>query len=229
MVLGLMTFSATTAQAEVGAKWLILTAGGVVKTGSELPAEINTEAEGTWILHSEVAKVKVLVECTGQSLTGSPKLGANGSISSFQIKFSGCIIKLNGVTSGPCKPKAGGTEEGVIKTLPLHGLVVLHELSGGVKDDIILVLPVSGAIWHDEIGEECSIGENILLIGKLAFKDCENLALTHLVKHLLEIFAPLTKVFLISETPEHTATILGSWWAFLTGAHAGLKWSWDPI
>jgi hypothetical protein len=230
MVLGLMAFSATAAQAEVGAKWLILTSGGVLKTGSELPAEINTEAETTAILHSKIAGIAVLYECLGQGLTGNPKLGANGSISTFQIRFSGCITKLNGVTSKACEPKAGGTESGVLKTLSLDALVVLHELTGGVKDDIIKVLPVTGNVYlHFELGELCSIGENVLVIGSLALKDCENLALTHLVKHLVEVFGPLTKLFVISETPEHAATLLGSAWAFLAGADTGLKWSWDPI
>jgi hypothetical protein len=224
MVFGLMAFSATAVQAETGAKWLILTSGGVLKTGSELPAEIATEAETTGILHSKIGGVTVLFECLGQSLTGNPKLGANGSISTGAIKFSNCITKLNGVTSNACKPKAGGTEEGVIKTLNLDGLLALHE-----GNDIVKVLPVTGNVFaHIELGELCSIGENVLVIGSAALKDCESLALNHLVKHLIEMFEPLTKLFVISETPEHVATILGSAWATLTGSHIGLKFSGDP-
>jgi hypothetical protein len=84
---GLMTLSATTAQAGATAKWLILTSasGEMSKTDSELPGEINTEAESTGILQSKIAGVAVLFECTAQSLTGNPKLGATGSISSFQV------------------------------------------------------------------------------------------------------------------------------------------------
>ncbi len=66
------------------------------------------------------------------------------------------------------------------------------------------------------------------MIGSLTLKDCENLALTHLVEHLVEQFTPLTELWTISKTTEHKATLLGSAWAFLTGEHEGLKWSGDP-
>jgi hypothetical protein len=51
-----------------------------------------------------------------------------------------------------------------------------------------------------EFGAECAIGEKVPVIGKLRYKDCENLALTHLVKHLVEV-GPLTDLWTISKLP----------------------------
>jgi hypothetical protein len=66
------------------------------------------------------------------------------------------------------------------------------------------------------------------VIGSLAFKDCQDLALVHLREHLGEVFTPLTQLWTISKTEEHKSLLLGSAWARLTGEHEGLNWSGDP-
>ena len=110
MVFGLMAF-ASAAQAEVGAKWLFAEKAPNSGLVPFLEATVGLEAETTGILHSEIAKgTKVLFECTTLQAVGAT-LKAEGKVGNgAKIKFSGCITKLNGVTSGPCKPKAGGTE-----------------------------------------------------------------------------------------------------------------------
>jgi hypothetical protein len=226
VVLGLMAFGTTAAQAEVGAKWLFAQKGGS-ELFAFLEASIGAEAETTQVLHSKIAGVAVLWECK-KLATVNTKLTANGSISKGKIKYSECHTFLNGVLSIPCLPIAGGTQPDVIETLDLHGLIVLHELASGVKDDIVKILPVSGEVFaHIEMGDNCAIGENVLVLGSATLKDCENLALTHFVKHLVEV-GPLTELWTISKTAEHIATVLGSAWTFLTGAHEGFKWSGDP-
>jgi hypothetical protein len=56
------------------------------------------------------------------------------------------------------------------------------------------------------------------------FKDCEGKIKEHLVEHLLEPApAPFMELWTISKTVEHQATLLGSAWGFLAGAHEGLK------
>jgi hypothetical protein len=214
----MMAFSASVAEAETGARWLILDESGALL--SNIEASINLEADTTEVLHAEIAKTKVLFECTAISAENAV-LKPNGSIGNgAKIKFSGCITKLNGVTSPACVPKAGGTETGVIYTQPLHGLIV--------SDNLLRILPDSGETFViKELGAECSIGSKVPVIGKLFFKDCENLSLTHLVKHLLEVDTS-TALWVISKTAEHLTTILGSGWAFLSGAHQGLKFSVDP-
>jgi hypothetical protein len=226
MVFGLMAFSASAAQAETGAKWLILDVDGTHL--SNLEASVGLEVDTDGVLHSEISKTKVLFECKTIAAENAV-LKTNGSIGEgAKLKFTGCITKLNGVTSGACVPKAGGTETGVIKTQPGHGLLVLHELAGGVKDDLVKILPDTGETFAFIEMPECSIGTKVPVIGKATLKDCQDLALEHLVKHLVET-GPLTELWTISKTAEHVATILGSAWAFLTGTHEGLKFSGDPF
>jgi hypothetical protein len=235
MVFGLMAFSAS-AQASAGAKWLVLESAGVLWSEAKVnegKASILGEAETIGVLHTKIAGVAVLIECK-KLATEKAFLLANGSIGESagnvkgsKIKFSECITRLNTVHSIPCDP-IDGAQIGVILTLPLHALLELHELAGGVKDDILRVLPDTGEVLADiEMSEECSIGPKIPIIGKATLKDCQNLALTHLVKHLMEI-GPLTELWAISKTAEHVVTLLGSGWAFLGGAGAGKLFSGDP-
>ena len=79
-----------------------------------------------------------------------------------------------------------------------------------------------------EMGASCPVGTKVPIFGLIHLQDCQNMALTHLVKHLIQTFTPLTELSAISHTAEHTATLLGSAWGFLTGAHTGLKFSGDP-
>jgi len=229
VVFGLMAFSATAAQAEVGAQWLFAEKAPGTKLIPFLEASINLEKDSSvYILHSEILKVKVLFLCTNLVAEGAV-LKANGSIGTgAKVKFSGCTTDLNGVLEPECEPHTGA-ELGIIRTNAGHALLELHELAGGVKDDIVKISPDVGETFVTiELKAPCSIGTKVPVIGKLTLKDCENLALTHLVKHLVEPFTPLTELFTISKTAEHAATLLGSAWAFLTGAHEGLKFSGDP-
>jgi hypothetical protein len=227
VTLGLTVFSAPVAQAESGAKWLLASGSELL---SFLEASVGLEGEtfGIGVLHTKISGISVLWECSSIN-TVNAKLKTEGKIGEgSKVKFSECITKLNGATSGSCVPKAGGKESGVIVTNALHGLLILHELAGGVKDDIIKVLPDSGETMAIiEMGEECAIGEKVPVIGKATIKDSEGLALTHLVKHLMEI-GPLTELWTISKTAEHVSTLLGSAWMFLTGTHEGLKFNGDP-
>jgi hypothetical protein len=227
MVFGLMAFSAS---AQASGQWLFAEKAPNSGLVAFLEATVGLEAETPGVLHSKIAGIAVLFECTTLQTVGAT-LKASGTIGTgAKIKFSGCITKLNGATSAPCQPKAGGTEAGVINTNAGHGLIELHELAGGVKDDVVKILPDVGETFATiEMSAECAIGTKVPVIGKATLKDCENLSLTHLVKHLVET-GPLTELWVISKTAEHVSTILGSAWAFLTGAtHTGLKFSGDPI
>jgi hypothetical protein len=229
MVFGILAFNATAAQA--AKQWLF--AEKEPKSGliAFLEAEVELEKDKgiILVLHTEISKTKVLFLCTTISASGI-KLTAGGNTNTGGIIiFSGCKTDLGGSPSAPCVPKNKGTEEGVIVTKPLHSSLVTHELAGGVKDDLLSVLPDTGETFVTmEMGSECAIGQKVPVIGKMTFKDCEGLALSHLVKHLLEI-GPLTELWTISKHKEHVATILGSFWAFLKGAHAGIKFSGDPV
>jgi hypothetical protein len=61
------------------------------------------------------------------------------------------------------------------------------------------------------LGEECSIGENLPIFGKLTLWDCLEEgkgALKHAETHLVTEFKPLTKLYVISDTAEHLETSL---------------------
>ena len=228
---GVMAFGAASAQATSGAHWWILNSAGTVKTDAgSLTAKLNLKIDTTPILHTKIAGITVLYECTGIS-ANKANLLANGSIGEsagnvkgFDIKFTGCITKLNGSTSAPCQPKFEGAA-GTLLTKPLHGLIVLHKLESGAIDELIQIIPDEGETFLTfESGAECAIGAKVPVIGKLFLKDCLNQFKTHVVEHLIEV-GPLTELFVISKTEEHKATLLGSSWAFLEGTHLGLKWA----
>jgi hypothetical protein len=237
MVLGLMAFSATGAQA--AGTWLILNSEGKVKTGVELPAVLelekdkNKEGVEHYILHTEILKIKVLFLCSGIKAVNAKIFGAGaigkgpGEEKESKILFSGCITLLNGVAEPKCLPTDPIDGADFIVTEFLHGLAALHELTDKTKDDIVLIEPdkFGGPLVVIHFSAGCVIGISVPVFGKFAPLDCENLSLTHLAKHLWEPFLPLTRLWAISDTPEHAATILGSVWAKLGGEHAGLLWS----
>jgi len=251
MVFGLMAFGATGAHAEVGAKWLILNSKSELKEGSTLHAEVGLEKDSlVYVLHTEILKIKVLYLCTnleainaklqeqgiiGKEVITNPETGLKEGRGS-QIKFTGCITELGGSVAPECEPKDVVGGAGTVITKPGHALIKLHILKNEKgeeigRDDIVELLPDTGLGTTFAVIEStaaCPIGTKVPVIGSLALKDCENLFLTHLKKHLVEPFTPLTKLFTISETAEHTATFLGSAWAFLKGEHEGLLWSGDP-
>ena len=204
-------------------EWLVLEGTKVTEgTGGQLTLAKETNA----ILHSKISGVSVLFECPTIEAVEA-RLGAAGTIAEGKIKYSGCVTKLNGVESKPCEPVNAGTEKGVIVTKPGHAVFVLHEFI--TKDELTKVLPdIGNTLAVIEMSKECSIGAKVPVIGELFLKDCENKFLEHLERHLVEE-GPLTRLFVISETEEHKASLLGSAWAKVLfnglfrfyGAHAG--------
>ena len=187
---GVMAFSTTSAQATVGAHWWILNSAGTVKTdAASLTAKVNVKVDTLPVLHTKIAGITVLLECTGISLINANLL-ANGSIGESagnvkgsQMRFTGCITKLNGATSAPCQPKFEGVA-GVIVTRKGHGLIVLN----ASKEELIEIIPDEGETYAvAESGAECAIGAKIPIIGKLIFKDCLGQFKAHVVEHLWEV------------------------------------------
>jgi hypothetical protein len=231
VVFGVMAFGAAGAQAEPLANWLILMANGEVLTGAQLNATVNAETDKTGILLTKILGIKTEITCPTFEIIGG-KLIKEGTISAGKLKFSGCTTRLNGVTNANCVPHSAGAGAGVVETDTATGLIKLHELKpSGVKDETVLFLSTREDMRFAllEMSELCPIGEKVPIIGgEFSIKDCEGLFLKHLVKHLVEEFAPLTTIWAISKTEEHIATIDGSAWAFLTGEHKGLAFAGDP-
>ncbi len=231
MVLGLMAFNVAGAQATKGAKWLILNKAGQVKTGSELPAPLRAYSDSAvYVLHSEILKIKVLFLCQGISVAFANLLAegsigfAPGEVNSSTVSFFFCTTDLNGAASPECTPNDSLGGPGAIVSKLGHGLLVL----GFAGEDLIKVLPDAGeTLATIKLPAACPIGTSVPVIGKLNLKDCENLALTHLVRHLVEVGSG-TELFTVSKTAEHAATLLGSAWLELFAEDFELKWSGDP-
>lgn len=228
LLAGLMAFSATAAQAELNAKWLV---NGTAISGSLLPT-INAEKD-----------TKHLIFLTKTGLGGSTTLeilcteiASKGGLlhelgkATGKIHFSNCETFLNGALATKCKPHSAGAAEGLIESEALEGLIKLHKLTAdGVVHGVVEVLPVNAGMVFvaiklgKEVGSECSLA-GASLTGTGFLWDClENGkgGSKDAIKHLFEEFKPLTKL-LYGGNP---ATIDGSFWAFLTGAHVNQTWA----
>jgi hypothetical protein len=231
---GVMTFAAAGAQA---AKWLILMSNGEVLTAEQLLANLQAEIDtSTLILHTEIMKVKFLVECTGIQLKGVGLESEGKLTQGGKVKFTDCKGRTNGALNASCTPKSNGEPEGTILTNEGKGQLVLHE-SENVKIGLIKVEPknVGAQFVTLEMKEACPVGEKVPIFGVFYVKDClyklgacEYKLETHLVTHLWEE-GPLTDLYATAtKNSEHTVHILGSAWLSLAPEHETLAWSGMP-
>jgi hypothetical protein len=237
LVLGLMAVWAGAAQAEnTGGSWTYET-GGVLKTFEgalaepEITGEIEKDASGNpipLVLHSEALEgTKVLYECKSFTVAAGSKLKPNGVVLG-KLLFHECKTFLNGVESKPCEPKAGGSP-GLIVTGLIKAQMLLHKLAGGTIDKILIAEgeTEAGVLTQHfafiESSASCSLGIKALVGGKFAIEPSN--PTTHEVKHLIKEFLPLTELWILSNTLEHKAEILGGAWVFLKGTHLNFKWA----
>jgi hypothetical protein len=208
--MGLMAFFASAAHAE--GEWLVLQAG-VLLTGAQIEAaaekfEVVSLENSTLSLLSEIGTTKIDMLCTNLSF-GDALLNATGGVKNgATMKFTGCKF-LSGGTNGlekeqpKCQPKTNGGPLGTVETLAAHATLKLHELTGGVKDDTLLILPdnVEVRFTTFELGASCAFGEEEPIFGHIALQDCGGTtkALEHLASHLLTEFAPLTTLALFAQ------------------------------
>jgi hypothetical protein len=225
LVLGLTAINVNIAQAEnTGGSWTYKL-GGVLNTfaGSLHEPTLGGEIDGTHgVLLTKIAGLKVEFLCK-KFTVNEGKLQLEGKVLGA-LTFHECITKINEATQAACEPVAEKVSKGLIKTLKIKGQMLLHKLADGTIHKILVAEPdETTAFAHIEMGPECAIGTNVLVFGKFAIQDSE--PTTHLIKHLIKEFAPLTHLWVISLTAEHKATIDGAAWVFLTGAHVGFEWA----
>jgi len=237
-----MTVIVTGALAEAGSQWLVLTSGGAIKTTNELPVSVTGKigAGSKEALLTKIAGVKVEKSCTTVETIGLKLEGESSIAAGAKLKFTGCKMFLNGVESKACVPHTSGAPAGTLETTKLRGDLGLHFLLNAkgekIKDEktgeVILhgpiqLIPEVGETYMTlELGEECSIGEKVPIIGTFYAHDVGNKSgiETHQVEHVIEE-GPGTAVWVISKTEEHKVILDGSAALTLSGAHIGLKWS----
>jgi hypothetical protein len=267
-LLGLMAVTAGSAQAEPTAFWSVVSPGGTltkitteallpeiqVKEIEELKDEKDPGKHAVLLTTIGAANTPIAILCTGAELenaagTGPPKLLKEGSLLG-KAKFTGCITKLKGATSAPCKPHSKGAAEGTILTELAKGLIKLHTLiieeeiekvkvKLEIKDDTVLLFPENSkgeqtttfvTIILGVEGElnECSVGEKLPVEGELVITDCgidpNKSFLEEKEDHLIEEFKGLQ----LLHFGLRPATIDGSAIVHLVGAHAGFKWAGTP-
>ena len=97
------------------------------------------------------------------------------------------MTKLNGTLTKACEPLSEGIDPGVIKTNLLKGVLLEHE-----KTLIVQFEPTSGTtLANMELGEACSLGESVAVVGKMTLKD--SAISTEAVEHLASE-GPLTSM-----------------------------------
>jgi hypothetical protein len=226
LVLGLTAFASGVAQAEPGASWgYKKTAGSALEkfsTSLEAGLAIEIENKTASLLFTTGGGTKVEILCAGAEFDEGGTLSANGSILLGRIKFTGCIIKLNGTVSGPCKPTTA-LGSGTILSNKFDGLIVLHN-----GQPVVLILSADpeeskNILVNIELGPECSIGEKVPVTGDLVLWDCKGKTSfeTHAVTHLIEEFPSLHLLVALGKP----ALLDGSANVKLTGTHTGYLWA----
>jgi len=220
LVLGLMAFGSTAAQAETGAHWNV---SGVPISGALLP-EIQASLESNHgILLTKIGLSKVEILCTALKLVGA-KLHELGKTSG-KFHLSGCITKLNGVEAKACVPHSPKAANGLIESEAFTSLIQLHKPTGEESfGDLNVTINININLGKEAPEKnECAIGEKFVVSGALFLKDCQKEGGVEKVTHLLEE-GPLSTV----KFGANPMTFDGSINVSLAGAHAGLKWSGIP-
>ena len=223
LALGLTAaFSATAAQAEPGAYWLVNGAD----IGSSLLPSVNAKDDSLHTtLLTTVGKTPLEILCLEISFKGA-KLHELGRATG-RIHYNNCvtILNKNGIAVGNCKPHSPGDAAGLILTEPLEGLIKLHKLGAGEpkeNDELLELKPVppATAFVKIQLGALCAVGNEFEITGKAFLKDCKKEGLVDLKEHLFEE-GPLTEL----KFGTNPATIDGSAWGFLTGVHEGMTFA----
>jgi hypothetical protein len=235
LIVGLMAFATSSAQATVGANWKVN--GKFFSEWKTSPAllpklEIRTIENNTASLNfTTKGGTNVLILCTSAKFDEGGHLIVNGGISLGRILFKGCSTLLNEVASAKCKPSGGGTakESGEILTRKGEGLIVLHQLGNGELDDLVLLKPdptENETFAVIELGASCAIGESVDVKGELFLEDCAHNTgfLEEKEVHLIQEASQLHGLSALGQT----ATIIGSANIGLAGEHEHSIWKGIP-
>lgn len=222
LLLFLFFESSPAARAEKGANWMV--------KGTNVSAALKPKAQAQEIEGSELP-LRALFTFGGQSTDyRCAKLElvefallTEGS-STGKVIYTGCKLFAKGVEFAACAPLVEG-KFGVVETVKLKALLVLHKLEGGTVDPLIRVEPSEGSIFTTIfVSEECNFGGGTFG-GVVYLKDHNGKLAVEESTHLLEE-GPLTKFFFVNE--KSPAALDGKATFGLIGEHAGMAWSGLP-
>jgi len=178
------------------------------------PVAIDKIEEESASLLTEINKTKVKFLCKEAKLNGVSLL-SKGRLSEGTVTFHGCVTYLNGFLSPPCQPyDFENGSKGLFLSQKFKGSLSLHE------GELLTVLePVSGTEFGTIfMGEECAIGEEVPIAGKLTLLDSE----VSTAKEVHSVKAgPLTSLTALG----NSATVDGTALVKLSSAHTGMKFS----
>lgn len=208
------------AQAEESAYWLVN--GG--KVSSTLEPTVEAETDVIPVLLTELGGKQIHLKCIKVSFKVKRFLIFGKAVG--RVRFELCVfyelVTPGGTLKelGACTPVAGGTK-GAIETNSVTDLIQLHEGTGVIQ---VKTTEAGKPFTTISLGEECAFGEKLTVEGVLYMKDSS--FSTNAVKHLIEELKSLTKLTVNGGTK--TATLDGSIWTFLGGAHKGMTFSGQP-
>jgi hypothetical protein len=222
LVLGLMAFASSAAQAETGANWKVNGADVGSLAPRFLIKEIENQSGSLFFKTAGGTEVEIL--CKKAEFDEGGVLIGNGGISLGRNLFKECVTLLNKVLSTKCKPKTSGKALGEILSEKATGLIVLDTVAGSTFD-LVKITPDTGTTFADiQLGETCSIGELVAVTGELFIGDCNGNTsfLTEALTHLAQ--ESLNKLLALGQP----AKLIGSAIIGLEGAHQNVKWSGKP-
>jgi hypothetical protein len=223
--LGLVALGTSISQAEKGAKWSLINAKGELLEVTEklLPEVVMKEiVTKDMTLLTQIAKKSVELLCNGAAFINA-KLEMEGRVGGGnQVEFTGCTMKVGGVTQAACKPHTKGKAEGTLLSNALKGELILYE-----GKSVIQFKPVTGetfltlVLGKEGIENECTVGEKCAINGTSTVADVNGKMGSEEVTHTVEQFAPLSELW-VGTNP---ATVDGQGTLALAGEHLGLKWA----
>jgi hypothetical protein len=229
-----LTFSGQPGSGESGSTKFWLVNGSKFTAGLKPSLQAETDTEGT--LLTTLNGTPIDIKCKKLELIGAhlvePTAQFTGKVLYHECDF---LSLVGGVATlqKACEPFVGANK-GLIETNSITGSIALHEGVG-----VLEVKPTEGSLFATiNLGEECGFGSALkvgdgenkstkkVLPSALFLKDTKGRFSTDEVKHLVEELAALTTLYV--NGGETKATIDGSAWTFLSGAHQGLAFSGQP-
>jgi len=164
-----MAFVTSSAQAEVGARWMVHKEN--IEPGKASATVVKAKIEnGTASLLTTILGIPTKILCTEGTLVGVSLENEGALTKGGKVKFSNCATYLEGseFASAACLPETAGVND-IIET---NGGVGLLVLIGPVGETLIKAAEAGKPLAVVESSVECAVGQKINITGELIVKDC---------------------------------------------------------